>query len=103
MKFFKTEWHQASAKYIYDIPDKEIIETFKSIKRFKEIISHQEKKSFGGLEPQGEKPSAEEFDKFDEFIQEFGHSDRNDDWWMERKGGYEVTFEYEGESEDQKK
>ena len=61
------------------------------------------KKSFGGLEPQGEKPSAEEFDKFDEFIQEFGHSDRNDDWWMERKGGYEVTFEYEGESEDQKK
>ena len=34
---------------------------------------------------------------------EFGCSDREDDWWMERKGGYEITFEYEGESEDQKK
>ena len=28
---------------------------------------------------------------------EFGYSDREDDWWMERKGGYETTFEYEGE------
>ena len=70
MKFFKTEWHQVSAKFIYDIPDKEIIETFKSIKRFKEIISHQEKQNFRGLEPQGEKPSAEEFDIFDEFCHE---------------------------------
>ncbi len=48
-------------------------------------------------------PSGEEFDKFDEFCMEFGYSDREDDWWMERKGGYETTFEYEGESKDQKK
>ena len=103
MKFFKTEWHQVSAKFIYDIPDEEIIKAFGSVERFKEIISHQEKKNFSGLEPQGEKPSGEEFDKFDEFCMEFGYSDREDDWWMERKGGYEITFEYEGESEDQKK
>jgi len=57
MKFFKTEWHQVSAKFIYDILDEEIIKSFGSIERFKEIISHQEKQNFSGLEPQGEKPS----------------------------------------------
>ena len=41
--------------------------------------------------------------KFDDFIGEFGYSDRYDDWWTDRKGGYEVTFKYEGEEEDQKK
>ena len=103
MKFFKTEWHQVSSKFNYDIPDEEIIKDFWSIKRFKEIISHQEKQSFSGLEPQGEKPSGEEFDKFDEFCHDRGYIDREDDWWTERKGGFETTFEYDGETEDQKK
>ena len=103
MKFFKTEWHQVSSKFNYDIPDEEIIKDFGSIKRFKEIISHQEKQSFSGLEPQGEKPSGEEFDKFDEFCHDRGYVNREDDWWTVRKGGFETTFEYEGETEDQKK
>ena len=103
MKFFKTEWHQVSSKFNYDIPDEEIIKDFGSIKRFKEIISHQEKQSFSGLEPQGEKPSGEEFDKFDEFCHDRGYIDREDDWWTERKGCFETTFEYDGETEDQKK
>ena len=103
MKFFKTEWHQVASEFNYDIPDEEIIKDFGSIKRFKEIISHQDKENFSQLEPQGEKPTAEEDDKFHEFIAEFGHSDRYDDWWTDRKGGYEVTFKYEGEEGDQKK
>ena len=40
-----------------DLNDEEIIKSFGSIERFKEIISHQEKQNFSGLEPQGEKPS----------------------------------------------
>ena len=103
MKFFKTEWHQVASEFNYDIPDEEIIKDFGSIKRFKEIISHQDKENFSQLEPQGEKPTAEEYDKFDDFIGEFGYSDRYDDWWTDRKGGYKVTFKYEGEEEDQKK
>ena len=103
MKFFKTEWHQVSSEFVYDIPDEEIVKDFGSIKRFKEIISHQDKKMFSKLEPQGEKPTGEEFEKFDDFIDEFGYSDRQDDWWTISKGGYEVTFKYEGEENDQKK
>ena len=103
MKFFKKEWHQVASEFSYDIADDEIIKSFGSVKRFKEIISHLSKENFSQLEPQGEKPTEEEFNKFDEFIAEFGWLDRHDDWWTDRKGNYEMTFKYEGEEEDQKK
>ena len=83
MKFFKTEWHQVASEFIYDISDA--------------------KENFSGLEPQGDAPTQDEFDKFDEFIGAFGYSDRVDDWWTDRKGGYDVTFKYEGEEKDQKR
>ena len=102
MKFFKTEWHQVASEFIYDISDEEITKSFGSIQRFKEIISHHAKENFSGLEPQGDAPTQDEFDKFDEFIGAFGYSDRVDDWWTDRKGGYDVTFKYEGEEKDQK-
>ena len=28
MKFFKTEWHQVSSEFVYDIPDEEIVKDF---------------------------------------------------------------------------
>jgi hypothetical protein len=32
-------------------------------------------------------------DKFFDFESEIGHHDRKDDWWTDRKGGYEVEYE----------
>ena len=92
----KTEWHSVSSEFSYDIDDEEIIEEFGSVKRFKEIISHQEQEFRSPLEVIGEKPTDKEQDKFWEFLSEHDY-DREDDWWTDRKGGYEVTVKYDEE------
>lgn len=88
--FTVSEWHQVTSNKMYDVDDSEIIEAFGSVERFIEIMSHQEQQTFGGMDPQGEEPTDEEYDMFWEFVNESDY-DREDDWWMDRKGGYEVT------------
>jgi|TARA_B100000902_G_scaffold388814_1_gene435042 hypothetical protein len=90
----KTEWHSVSSEFKYNIDDEAIIKEFGSVQRFKEIISHQEQEFKSPLEATGEKPSDEEHDKFWEFLSENDY-DREDDWWTDRKGGYEVTVKYD--------
>lgn len=94
MKFSKTEWHSVASEFKYDISDEEIINEFGSIQRFKEIISHQAQETFGGIEPKGEAPTDEESDKFWDFVGQLDY-DREDDWYTDRKGGYEVTVKYD--------
>ena len=94
----KTEWHSVSSEFIYDIGDEEIIEEFGSVQRFKEIISHQEQEFKSDLEAEGEEPTDEELDKFWDFVSDRDY-DREDDWWTDRKGGYDVTFKYDKEDE----
>lgn len=94
MKIIKTEHHQVNSEFTYDIPDKDIIEKFGSVERFQEILSHM------GTDwdvPNGEPPTDEEGDLFIEFFEDYSY-DRYDDWWTDRKGGYDVTFN-EGEDE----
>jgi hypothetical protein len=88
--FTVSEWHQVTSNKMYDVDDDEVIEAFGSVERFIEIMSWQEQQTFGGMEPQGEEPTDEEHDMFWEFVNESDY-DREDDWWMDRKGGYEVT------------
>jgi hypothetical protein len=88
--FTVSEWHQVTSNKMYDIEDEHVIEAFGSVERFIEIMSHQEQQMFGGMDPQGEEPTDEEYDMFWEFVNESDY-DREDDWWMDRKGGYEVT------------
>lgn len=40
MKFLKKEHHRMTSTFTYDIPDEDIIETFGSLERFEEIVSH---------------------------------------------------------------
>jgi hypothetical protein len=96
MKFCKTEWHSVASEFNYDVNDEAIIEEFGSVQRFKEIISHQDQEFKSDLEAHGDEPTDEESDKFWEFIGECDY-DRNDDWWTDRKGGYEITVKYENE------
>jgi hypothetical protein len=98
MLFSKTEWHQVSSEFKYDCPDEAIVETFGSVERFKEILSHQELEFNSKIEPHGEKPTDEESDKLWDFIAELDY-EREDDWWTDRKGGYDVTYNY---NEDEK-
>lgn len=92
MKFSRTEWHQVASKFECDLPDGEIIKQFGSVQRLKEIISHQEQEWRSGIEPMGEPPTEEENVLLDSILQD---CERYDDWWTDRKGGYEVTYSYE--------
>lgn len=88
--FTVTEWHQVASNKMYEVDDEHVIEAFGSVERFIEIMSWQDQQTFGGMDPQGEEPTDEEYDMFWEFVNESDY-DREDDWWTERKGGYEVT------------
>jgi len=88
--FTVSEWHQVTSNKMYEVDDEHVIEAFGSVERFIEIMSHQEQQMFGGMDPQGEEPTDEEHDMFWEFVNESDY-EREDDWWMDRKGGYDVT------------
>jgi hypothetical protein len=92
----KTEWHSVASEFTYNVDDEAIIEEFGSVQRFKEIISHQEQEFRSDLEAEGKEPTDEESDKFWEFLSEHDY-DREDDWWSDRKGGYDVTVKYDEE------
>ncbi len=92
MNFKKIEYHQVHSHFNYDIPDEDIIETFGSVERFKEIASHMSSNEWN--EPEGEEPTDEETDAFHDFMCNYDY-DREDDWFTDRKGGYEVSYEVE--------
>lgn len=69
----KVEYHQVNSEFTYDLDDEDIIEEFGSLEAFEEAY-------------------AEETDEFWEFVNQHDY-DREDDWWTDRKGGYDVTWE----------
>ena len=70
----KVEYHTVHSHFTYDIPDENIIAEFGSVEEF-------------------EKHFEEESDEFYEFVMEYGY-DREDDWFSDRKGGYEVEWSF---------
>ena len=92
MKFSRTDWHQVASIFECDLPDEEVINHFGSVQSLKEIISHQEQQWGSDIEPMGEPPTEEENVLLDSILQD---CERYDDWWTDRKGGYEVTYSYE--------
>ena len=92
MKFSRTDWHQVASIFECDLPDEEVTKQFGSVQRLKEIISHQEQQWGSDIEPMGEPPTEEENVLLDSILQD---CERYDDWWTDRKGGYEVTYSYE--------
>ena len=90
MKVIKKEEHQVTRTFTYDIHEQDIRETFGTVERFREIVSHQT--SGWDNEPVGEEPSDEEYDLFFEFFDNYYH-ELEDDWWSDRKGSYETSYE----------
>ena len=70
----KVEYHTVHSHFTYDIPDEDIIAEFGSVEDF-------------------QKHFEDETDEFYEFVMEYGY-DREDDWFSDRKGGYEVEWSY---------
>lgn len=77
MRIIKREHHQVISYFTYEIPDDEIIDEFESIDNFQELLAN------------------DDFDAID-FINNYDY-DREDDWWTDRKGGYDVDYEIESE------
>lgn len=88
MKVVKTEHHQVNSEFTYDIPDEDIIDTFGSVERFRELVSHMGSEYDTTI---GDPPTDEEYDLFIDFFENYDY-DRYDDWWTDRKGGYDVTY-----------
>ena len=70
----KVEYHTVHSHFDYDIPDEDIIAECGSVEDF-------------------QKHFEDETDEFYEFVMEYGY-DREDDWFSDRKGGYEVEWSY---------
>ena len=92
IKFDVTEWHQVASIKTYEIDDEMAIEVFGSVERLMEVATWQEQPMFGAVEPVGEEPTEDENDSFWELTTNYDY-DRYDDWWTDRKGGYEVTVD----------
>ena len=72
----KIEYHSVHSHLTYDIDEADIVAEFGSIEAF-------------------EKHFEEESDDFWEFVSQFDY-DREDDWFSDRKGGYDVEWSIEG-------
>jgi hypothetical protein len=94
MKFVKKEYHQVISYFNYDFDEEELAKVFGSVERFLEIATHES----DDIESEGEEPTDEERDTFIDFINDADY-ERDDDWWTDRKGGYEVNFELGEENE----
>ena len=99
MKFKRIKYHTVHSHFTYDIPDEDVIGTFGSVERFKEIASHLSSTDDWDSEPFGEFPTDEESDAFVEFAENYNY-DRYDDWFSDRKGGYDISYEIEDEEEN---
>ena len=99
MRFKKIEYHTVHSHFTYEIPDEDIIDKFGSIERFKEIVSHMNSTDDWANEPFGDTPSDEELDAFVEFAENYNY-DRYDDWFSDRKGGYDISYEVGDEELD---
>jgi hypothetical protein len=77
MRIVKREHHQVISYFTYEIPDDEIIDEFESIENFQELLAEDDSDAI-------------------EFINNYDY-DREDDWWTDRKGGYDVDYEIESE------
>ena len=79
IKVLKREHHSVTSTFDYYPLPSEIIKEFGSIEKFEKCIS--------------EDSDYEDQIRAWQFLDEMGHSNREDDWWTDRKGGYEVDYE----------
>jgi hypothetical protein len=83
----RIEYHQVHSYMTYEIEEDAIIEEFGSVHRFQDIGFTIGDEYYEA----DEEVTDEDIDKFIDFVAEHDY-DREDDWFTDRKGGYEVDY-----------
>jgi len=91
MRVIKSEWHQVEKRYAIDIDENLINEIYQdaTVEEVEEIVRQLkdgELEASSVIEDAYTNDITIDWDWLDE-----------DDWWTDRKGGYDVTYEFEGE------
>lgn len=91
MRIIKSEWHQVEKRYAIDIDENLINEIYEdaTVEEIEEIIRQLkdgELEVSSVIEDAWTNDVAIDWDWLDE-----------DDWWTDRKGGYDVTYEVDKE------
>ena len=96
--FKQIEYHQVHLHRSMAIEEDQIIGHGLSAQRFYELLTYQS----GDLtaEPMGEEPSKEELQAFDSVVFEAECIDSEQDWFSDRKGGYEISY-HRADEEDE--
>ena len=90
----RIEYHQVHSYMTYVIEEQDIIEEFGSVDRFKDIGFSMDNEYYEPDVPIED----EEYDKFYDFVAEHDY-DREDDWFTDRKGGYDIEYRFPEEDE----
>ena len=91
MRIVKSEWHQVEKRYAIEVDEQLVSEVYPDFDedqvttRFNELKSG-EYHAGDFIDDAWENDADIDWDWLDE-----------DDWWTDRKGGYEVTYEVDGE------
>ena len=85
----RIEYHQVHSYMNYDIEEQDIIEEFGSVHRFQDIGFSVDDENYEA----DEEVTYEDVEKFIDFLAEYEY-DREDDWFSDRKGGYEVEYRF---------
>ena len=91
MRVIKSEWHQVEKRYAIDIDENLINEIYQdaTIEEVEEIVrqlQEGELEASSVIEDAWTNDVTIDWDWLDE-----------DDWWTDRKGGYDVTYEVEND------
>ena len=91
MRVIKSEWHSVEKRYAIDIDENVINEIYEdaTVEEIEEIMRQLKEGELDAstvIEDAWTNDVTIDWDWLDE-----------DDWWTDRKGGYDVTYEFEGE------
>ena len=91
MRIIKSEWHSVEKRYAIDIDENVINEIYEdaTVEEVEEIVRQLKEGELNAstvIEDAWTNDVTIDWDWLDE-----------DDWWTDRKGGYDVTYEFEGE------
>ena len=91
MRIIKSEWHQVEKRYAIDIDENVINEIYEdaTVEEIEEIMRQLKEGELDAstvIEDAWTNDVTIDWDWLDE-----------DDWWTDRKGGYDVTYEIDGE------
>ena len=97
INFKQIEYHQVHVHKEMAVDNDFVEEQGLTVQRFKEVLSWQDESY--SAEHIGDEPSDEEIDIFNEIIWNADCVDSEEDWFSDRKGGYDISYQLIEETE----